>query len=93
VRKPDIWALDQVVRGRVGRAGFVRSCLSCRHHAFSHDAKKPIFCFRNRTSCHQTEAVTCASWSPIREEAELVAHRRRVAESPKAPEVARLMVG
>jgi len=92
-RKPDIWALDQVVRGRVGRVGFVRSCLSCRHHAFSHDEKKPIFCFLNRTSCHQTEAVTCTSWSPIREEADLDAHRRRVAESPKAPEVARLMVG
>jgi len=87
--RPDIWALDRAMRRQTG---LVRSCLGCRHHAFSHDPKKPIFCFRNRTSHHQTEAVTCEGWSLIRGEAELVAHRKRVAESPKAPPLAKMMI-
>ena len=86
--KPDIWVLDRVMRRQTG---FVRSCLLCRHHAFSHDERKPIFCFRSRTSCHQTEAVTCDGWSWIREESELATHRKRVAESPKAPPLAKMM--
>lgn len=89
--KPDIWLLDQVMRGRMGRVRFVRSCLNCRGHGFSTD-KKPIFCFRKRTTCHQTDAIGCKQWSWIKEEAELIAHRKRIAENPKAPDFAKIMI-
>ncbi len=89
--KPDIWLLDQVMRGRLGRVRFVRSCLNCRNHAFSTDSK-PIFCFRNRKTCHQTDAIACKQWSWMKEETELVAHRKRIADSPKAPAVAKIMI-
>lgn len=90
--KPDIWALDQVMRGRLGRAGFVRSCLNCRNHAFW-SGSRPIFCLRKKNPCHQTDAVSCTSWSWMKDDEELTAHRRRIAESPKAPPIARLMAG
>jgi hypothetical protein len=89
--KPDIWLLDQVMRGRLGRVRFVRSCLNCRNHGFSSD-KKPIFCFRKRSTCHQTDAIGCKQWSWMKEESELVAHRKRIADNPKAPPIAKMMI-
>jgi hypothetical protein len=75
----------------MGRVRFVRSCLNCRSHQFSAD-KKLIFCFRKRTACHQTDAIGCKQWSWIKEEAELVAHRKRIADNTKAPALAKIMI-
>jgi len=89
--KPDIWLLDQVMRGRLGRVRFVRSCLNCRNHGFS-SGKEPIFCFRKKSPCHQTDAIGCKQWSWIKEDSELVAHRKRIAENPKAPAFSKIMI-
>lgn len=89
--KPDIWLLDQVMRGRLGRVRFVRSCLNCRNHGFS-VGKQPIFCFRKRRACHQTDAIGCKQWSWVKEESELVAHRKRIADNAKAPPLAKMMI-
>jgi hypothetical protein len=52
----------------------------------------PIFCMRKKNPCHQTDAVGCASWSWMKDDAELAAHRNRLATNAKSPALAKMMI-